>query len=267
MSDKRPIAVFDSGLGGLTVVKALHTRLPNENIIYFGDTARVPYGNKSQDLIQQYSKEITEFLVQKEAKLIIVACNTATALALNYLKENFDTPILGVIDPGAKAAQLLTKNKTIGIIGTLATTRSGAYEKAITQLDNSIQSFSKACPLFVPLIEEGWLEGDVPTQVATTYLGELIQHKIDTLILGCTHYPLLKPVLGKVAGDKIQIVDSAETTAIYAGEQLKFQSSLNDQNEMGVLENYVTDLPVRFKRVARQFLGREIDHVSSVNIH
>ncbi len=267
MSDKRPIAVFDSGLGGLTVVKALHTHLPNENIIYFGDTARVPYGNKSQDLIQEFSAEITEFLIQKDAKLIIVACNTATALALDYLKRKLDTPIIGVINPGAEAAQSLTKNRKIGIIGTLATIRSGAYEKALSQLDSSIQSFSKSCPLFVPLIEEGWLEGDVPTQVANTYLKELIQKQIDTLILGCTHYPLLKPVLSETVGDTIQIVDSAETTAMYAGKRLISQNIVNDQNDMGVLENYVTDLPVRFKRVARQFLGREIDHVSSVHIH
>lgn len=266
MSDKRPIAVFDSGLGGLTVVKALHTHLPNENIIYFGDTARVPYGNKSQDLIQKYSAEIAKFLIQKDAKLIIVACNTATALALDYLKEKFDTPIIGVIDPGAEAAQTITKNKKIGIIGTLATIRSGAYEKALSQLDSAFQSFSKPCPLFVPLIEEGWITGDVPAQVANTYLSELIQNKIDTLILGCTHYPLLEPILTDIVGDNIQIVDSAETTAIYARHQLESRQLLNNENEIGKLENYVTDLPVRFKRVARQFLGREIDHVSSVHL-
>ncbi|MBT3477971.1 MAG: glutamate racemase [Candidatus Marinimicrobia bacterium] len=261
-----PIAVFDSGLGGLTVVKALQQKLPNESIIYFGDTARVPYGNKSQTLIKEYSEEITKFLIGKKAKMVIVACNTASALALSHLKQTFDIPILGVIEPGAEAARAVTKSKNIGIIGTLATIRSEAYEKAIQKLDASIGTTAKACPLFVPLVEEGWLKGGVPTKIAETYLDELVAEGIDTLILGCTHYPLLIPVLEKVVGDNIQIVDSAETTARYAVQWLNDLGLLDNDSSVGLLENYVTDLPVRFKRVAHQFLGREIDHVSSVHI-
>ncbi|MGY8786688.1 MAG: glutamate racemase [Fidelibacterota bacterium] len=261
-----PIAVFDSGLGGLTVVKALQKYLPNESIIYFGDTARVPYGNKSQALIKEYSEGITKFLIGKKAKMVIVACNTASALALFHLKQTFNIPILGVIEPGAEAARAATKSKNIGIIGTLATIRSEAYEKSIQKLDSTIITNAKACPLFVPLVEEEWLEGDVPKKIAETYLNELIIEGIDTLILGCTHYPMLIPVLKKIVGDKIQIIDSAETTAKYAKRWLEDLSLLDKHSSVGLLENYVTDLPVRFKRVARQFLGKKIDHVSIIHI-
>ncbi len=263
---RRPIAVFDSGLGGLTVVKALQHNLPNEAIIYFGDTARVPYGNKSQALIREYSEEITKFLIEKGAKMVIVACNTASALAINHLKENCDIPIIGVIEPGAEAAHAVTQSKKIGIIGTLATVRSEAYEKALRRLDDAIDATAKACPLFVPLVEEGWLEGDVTVQIAETYLAEMITDSIDTLILGCTHYPLLIPVLEKVVGDGIHIVDSADTTAKYATQWLNELGLLTKDSSHGSLENYVTDLPVRFKRVARRFLGREIDHVSTIHL-
>ncbi|MBC8344780.1 MAG: glutamate racemase [Candidatus Marinimicrobia bacterium] len=266
MSSSQPIAVFDSGLGGLTVVKALQKNLPNESIIYFGDTARVPYGNKSQNLIQEYGKEITEFLIKKGAKAVIVACNTASALALPLLKNIFDIPIIGVISPGAEMAYSVTRSKKIGIIGTLATIQSKAYEMALQNLDNTIQTKAKACPLFVPLVEEGWLIGEVPAQIAETYLSELIDNGIDTLILGCTHYPLLIPVLEKVVGNRIRIVDSAETTAKYTADLLKNLNLLTDNTTDGGLENYVTDLPVRFKQVARRFLGREIDHVSPVHL-
>jgi glutamate racemase len=253
-------------LGGLTVVKALQNILPNESIIYFGDTARVPYGNKSQNLIQEYGKEITEFLINKGAKIVIVACNTASALALPLLKKTYDIPIIGVIEPGAEKAYAVTKSKTIGIIGTLATIQSEAYEKELLTLDDSIDTKGMACPLFVPLVEEGWLEGDVPFQIAETYLSELITNKMDTLILGCTHYPLLIPVLENVIGDRICIVDSAETTAKYASDLLKELRLLTDSATEGGSEYYVTDLPVRFKRVARRFLGREIDHVFPVHL-
>lgn len=248
------------------MVKALQKNLPNEAVIYFGDTARVPYGNKSQVLIRKFSEEITQFLVEKGAKMVIVACNTASALALNHLKQSFEIPIIGVIDPGAEAAQTVTQSKKIGIIGTLATIRSEAYEKALYRLDTSTEAITKACPLFVPLVEEGWLEGDIPTQIAETYLSELINSEIDTLILGCTHYPLLIPVLKKVVGDGIRIVDSAESTAKYAAEWLNELDLLVKGSSHGSLENYVTDLPVRFKHVARRFLGREIDHVSTVHL-
>ena len=253
-------------MGGLTVVKALQKTLPNESIIYFGDTARVPYGNKSQNLIQEYGKEITEFLINKGAKIVIVACNTASALALPLLKKTYDIPIIGVIEPGAEKAYAVTKSKTIGIIGTLATIQSEAYEKELLTLDDSIDTKGMACPLFVPLVEEGWLEGDVPIQIAETYLSELITNKMDTLILGCTHYPLLIPVLENVIGDRICIVDSAETTAKYASDLLKELRLLTDSATEGGSEYYVTDLPVRFKRVARRFLGREIDHVFPVHL-
>ena len=266
MASPQPIAVFDSGLGGLTVVKALQKNLPNESIIYFGDTARVPYGNKSQNLIQEYGKEITEFLIEKGAKTVIVACNTASALALPFLKKTYNIPMIGVIDPGAEMAYTVTKSKKIGIIGTLATVQSKAYETALQHLDNTIITTATACPLFVPLAEEGWLAGDVPFLIAETYLSELVVQDIDTLILGCTHYPLLIPVLEKVVGNGIRIVDSAETTAKYTADLLKELNLLTDNETEGKMENYVTDLPVRFKRVARRFLGREINHVSPVHL-
>lgn len=265
MASSQPIAIFDSGLGGLTVVKALKKFLPNETIIYFGDTARVPYGNKSKVLIREYSRQITEFLVNKGAKMVIVACNTASSLALDDLVNEFNVPILGVIEPGAEAAVKATRNGHIGVIGTLATIRSGSYERALKSRDSSLEVYTQACPLFVPLVEEGWLEGDVPQRIAVTYLERINAGKVDTLILGCTHYPLLISVIRESANQGTILVDSAETTAVAATGILTEMNLRNNANQPGPLNCFVTDLPVRFETVAQRFLGAKINHVSTVH--
>jgi len=266
MDNSQPIAVFDSGLGGLTVVKALQEILPNESILYFGDSARVPYGNKSQTLIQEYSREITDFLINKKAKMIVVACNTASALALESLTSEFDIPLLGVIEPGAEAALKATVHGSVGIIGTMATIRSGAYEKKLRSLAPDLKIYSKACPLFVPLAEEGWLTGKVPQLVAQTYLQEMNAQQIDTIILGCTHYPLLKSVIEKAVNRGTTLVDSAHSTALKTAEQLEKTGILNKSSKPGSLTCFVTDLPVRFKFLARRFLGTPVNHVSTVHL-
>jgi glutamate racemase len=191
MPDSRPIGVFDSGLGGLTVAKAIKEKLPNENIVYLGDTARVPYGNKSTLLVTGYATQITNFLLGENAKLIVVACNTASALALPALQSEFLVPILGVIIPGSQAAVHATRNKHVGVIGTTATINSNAYTQALREIESSIQITAQACPLFVPLVEEGWLNGPVPSEITASYLKSINVANVDTLILGCTHYPLL----------------------------------------------------------------------------
>ena len=206
------IGVFDSGVGGLTVLKEIRKVLPNEKIYYLGDTARVHYGEKTKDLIIRYSKQIVEFLLEKKVSAIVVACNTATSLALDELNDTFKTPIIGVIDAGVKTALYTTKNKKIGVIGTKATINSKKYEEEIKKKDNEIEVFSKACPLFVPAVEEGILEGKLMNQIVKTYLDEF-DGKIDSLILGCTHYPLLKDVISKIYPE-INIVDPAKETAL-----------------------------------------------------
>src|SRR5471030_1874556 len=215
-----PIGVFDSGLGGLTVVKELIHHLPNERIVYFGDTARVPYGTKSAETVIRYSREIVRVLLKYKVKMVVVACNTASSLALDVLKKEFTVPILGVIEPGAKKASEVTRNKKVGIIATSSTVKSGKYAKKIVQLNKNIVVISKACPLFVPLVEEGWFDHTVTYQVAQQYLGDMKKNKIDTLILGCTHYPLLKGVLHNVMGPKVQLVDSAREVALQVNQLL-----------------------------------------------
>jgi len=213
MPDSRPIGVFDSGLGGLTVAKAIKEKLPNENIVYLGDTARVPYGNKSTLLVTGYATQITNFLLGENAKLIVVACNTASALALPALQSEFLVPILGVIIPGSQAAVHATRNKHVGVIGTTATINSNAYTQALKGIESSIQITAQACPLFVPLVEEGWLNGPVPSEITASYLKSINVANVDTLILGCTHYPLLKPMIQDIVNDNTVLIDSAETVA------------------------------------------------------
>ena len=239
----RPIGVFDSGLGGLTVVKALKKMLPNESILYFGDTARLPYGVKSKELVTQYSIQITKFLIQKDAKMIIVACNTATAMALKTLKNKFNNiPIIGVIEPGSKQAILNTKKKKIGVIGTIATINSNAYEKSIRRKDIEVDIISKACPLFVPFVEEGLIRGEAINEIAKHYLSSF-NNKVDTLILGCTHYPLLKEVIFQNTNGMI-LIDSASSVANDTYKKLEKYSLLNRQERPGELNCYVTDLPM-----------------------
>jgi len=210
---KKAIGIFDSGIGGLTVLKEIVSVLPDENIIYLGDTARVPYGIRSPETVTRYSFENTQFLLSQEIKMLVVACNTASAISLDAVKKEFPLPVIGVLEPGARAAVASTKKRKVGVIGTEATIGSGAYEKAIKRLAPDVDVCSRACPLFVPLVEEGWTDNDVAALVAEKYLAPLRGEGIDTLVLGCTHYPLLKSVIRKVIGDDIVLIDSATETA------------------------------------------------------
>jgi len=213
MSSSAPIGVFDSGIGGLTVVHELIRQLPHESIVYFGDTARVPYGPKSPDTVRRYSREIAAYLTEQGVKAIVVACNTATAHALGTLRGELALPVVGVVEPGARAAVAATRTGRIGVIGTVGTIKSGAYERAICALSPTAQVVARACPLFVPLVEEGWVDHEATRLVAETYLEPLVKANVDTLVLGCTHYPLLKPLLRQVMGPDIRLIDSAEETA------------------------------------------------------
>lgn len=266
MSSDHPIGVFDSGLGGLTVVSAIQKLLPDESIIYFGDTARVPYGNKSTDLIRGYSLEISDYLLNQNTKLLVVACNTASALALTTLKEHLDIPVIGVIEPGVRAALTATRNNRIGVIGTISTIQSNVYQKELRNRYEKISVFGQPCPLFVPLVEEGWVDDDITRRVAKIYLKDLNAQDIDTLILGCTHYPLLKSVLQETVLPGTILVDSAEVVT----EEIR--SILNDLNlktsaeDTGTLSCYVSDLPARFEMVASRFLGDSIAHVSKIHL-
>jgi glutamate racemase len=266
MSSDHPIGVFDSGLGGLTVVSAIQKLLPDESIIYFGDTARVPYGNKSTDLIRGYSLEISDYLLNQNTKLLVVACNTASALALTTLKEHLDIPVIGVIEPGVRAALTATRNNRIGVIGTISTIQSNVYQKELRNRYEKISVFGQSCPLFVPLVEEGWVDDDITRRVAKIYLKDLNAQDIDTLILGCTHYPLLKSVLQETVLPGTILVDSAEVVT------KEIRSILNDLNlktsaeDTGTLSCYVSDLPARFEMVASRFLGDSIAHVSKIHL-
>jgi glutamate racemase len=255
------IGVFDSGVGGLTVVRAIMEGLPFEDIIYFGDTARVPYGVKSVETIRGYADQITRFLLQHQVKALIVACNTMSAVAYEVIEDLSPVPLLGVVDAGARSAVAVTKNKQVGIIGTPATITSNTYVKAIKKYDPEIEIFSQACPLFVPLAEEGWLDHEVTRLTAQEYLKPVVAHNIDTLVLGCTHYPLLKPVIQEVLGGDIRLVDSAKAIREQAHELLGEHNLLNQQPRTPEYRFYVTDLPLRFKEIGGRFLGRALTNV------
>ncbi len=257
----RPIGVFDSGIGGLTVVSALRGFLPNEKIYYLGDTARVPYGGKSAATVERYSVEIAEMLLAESCKTIVVACNTASALALPRLEEMSPVPVTGVIRPGAAAAVAATRSGHIGVIGTRATIRSGAYERAIQALDPALQVTARACPLFVPLIEEGWLEGPVTDEIVRQYLEPLVEEGIDTLVLGCTHYPLLRAAIGRFLGDTVTLVDSAENCATAVAQLLAAEDLQAETTDTGNLAVALTDPPDAFLEVARAALQLDIGTV------
>ena len=262
--DSRPIGVFDSGLGGLTVVRALKDLLPNESIVYFGDTARLPYGVKSQSLIKQFSTQITRFLLEKNAKAVIIACNTATAMALDTLKSEFkNVPMIGVIEPGSEKAIYETNTKKIGVIGTIATISSGAYEKEIQIKDDKIEIISKACPLFVPFVEEGLIKGRAINEIAKHYLYSF-NNNVDTLILGCTHYPLLKDIIFNNT-ENIKLIDSASSVAELAYKVLSDHKLLNVESKTSVFDCYVTDLPMRFEELGKIFFGSDIPNVQLIN--
>lgn len=260
----KPVGVFDSGIGGLTVVKELIKLLPYENLVYFGDTARVPYGIKSKETIIKFSLENTLFLLQQDVKMIVVACNTSSSLALPVIRRHFKIPIIGVIMPGAKEAVYATKNKKIGVIGTRATINSGAYEEEIKRLDNNIKVFSASCPMFVPLVEEGWTTDAITTKVAEKYLGPLRSKGIDTLILGCTHYPLLKAKIQEVMGRGVKLIDSAESVALEVKHVLAQEGLLNQDHARPSREFFVSDEVAIFKNVAKRFLGSDLKEVKRV---
>src|SRR5947207_2091767 len=254
MSNPLPIGVFDSGIGGLTVVKALRDRLQNETILYLGDTARVPYGPKSAETVQRYALELAHMLMQKNAKVLVVACNTVSSVALPLLTRKFPVPVIGVIEPGARAALQTTRNQHVGVIGTRATIRSGAYEKALRANNNEVRVSSRACPLLVPLIEEGLLDDDVTDQVIRRYLEPLLADGIDTLVLGCTHYPLLTNAIARALKCQITLVDSAQNCARAVEEMLDRQSFRAAPLNRGELHVALTDAADNFLNVARDAL-------------
>jgi glutamate racemase len=266
----RPIGIFDSGVGGLTVVRSVMERLPREEIIYLGDTARVPYGSKSASTVLRYSQLSTRFLLDHGVKLIIVACNTASAYALEALQAELPVPVLGVVEPGAREALAATKSGRVGVIGTLGTVRSEAYPRALARLDASVRVTARACPLLVPLAEEGWLDDEVAEAVARRYLGELRQEApdLDVIVLGCTHYPLLRPMLSRVAAQlfrhEVVLVDSAVATARAAASALGERSLLRDGGGGG-LTCCVTD-DARIGEVATRFLGHELRNIRRVDL-
>jgi glutamate racemase len=262
----RPIGVFDSGIGGLTVLKEIIEELPAESTIYLGDTARVPYGIRSAETVVRYSFENTRFLSSRDIKLLVVACNTASAVGLSAIKNSIPIPVIGVIEPGAKAAARATKNKRIGVIGTEATVKSSSYTRAIKAIDESIEVYGLSCPLFVPLVEEGWTRGPVATMVAREYLGGMKEKGIDTVVLGCTHYPLLKEVIAGVLGEDVTLIDSAVETAHEIRTALKVLGLRREQNDSPTREFYVTDSPERFLKVGESFLGQKIVHIEKADV-
>jgi glutamate racemase len=261
-----PIGIFDSGVGGLTVVKEVLKALPNEDIIYIGDTARVPYGTKSEKTVSRYALQNTKFLIQKKIKFLVVACNTASSLSLPFLEERYDIPVLGVIGPGAKGAIEATRNRKIGVIGTESTIRSMAYDTMLKKRDNRVEVYSKPCPLFVPLVEEGWTDNDITRTIVERYLKELREKGIDTLILGCTHYPLLKKVIGKVMGTAVTLIDSAVETAKIVKEEL-VKNKTTGTKKKGSVQFLVTDLPEKFAVIGSSFLGNRLENVTHVDIN
>ena len=258
-----PIGVFDSGIGGLTVVKALRDLLPHETIFYLGDTARVPYGNKSAETVERYALELAGLLMREQAKAIVVACNTVSSVAIPKLRAALPVPVIGVIEPGANAAIALTRNRHVGVIGTRATIRSGAYENALRALNVHVRVTSRACPLLVPLIEEGLLEDQLTDLTIARYLEPMLGDGIDTLVLGCTHYPLLEPAIARALGDHVQIVDSARNCAAAVKELLDRQSLAADHSNEGILRVALTDAADNFLAIARDALQL---HVAEVEV-
>ena len=263
-----PIGVFDSGVGGLTVAREIMRNLPTERIIYFGDTARVPYGNKSRETVLRYSRQIVRFLQSQGVKAIVVACNTASALALSELEKEISIPIIGVVKTGAKVAADTTNNKKVGVIATESTIQSGMYQNYIREIDPKIQVFGKACPLFVPLVEEGWLNDDVTKQVAERYLQELKSEQIDSLILGCTHYPLIRETVGETMGADVKLVNPAYETAVELGKLLDKVDMRSESQEDGEFPYrfFVSDAARKFTQFANSILPVETAVTQQINI-
>lgn len=264
-----PIGVFDSGVGGMTVVREIMRQMPNEKIIYFGDTARVPYGNKSKETVTRFSKQIARFLQTHHVKTIVVACNTASAYAIEELEAELDVPVIGVVKPGAKMAADITRNGKIGVIATEGTIGSGLYTKYIKSLREDAVIYGKACPLFVPLVEEGLWEDPVTVEIARRYLNELIDLDIDTLILGCTHYPLIRSTIGKVMGEGVTLVNPAYETAIALKQLLAEKGMLNEVAPplgSNPYQFYVSDGAEKFKQFANSIIKYGILSAKTINI-
>lgn len=259
--NSKPIGVFDSGIGGLTVVHALTKRLPHENIVYFGDTARVPYGPKSPLVIREYAAQDVDFLISKDVKMVVVACNTVSGVALDVVTKHAKVPVVGVIIPGSGAAVAATKKKRVGIIGTIATVNSKAYTNAIRDLDKEVEVFSQPCPLFVPLAEEGWTNHKVTELVAKEYLFPLKLEKIDTLILGCTHYPILRDAIKTAIDGNVTLIDSGEATAVEVERILDENNFRNPSKLKPHLQFFVSDVPAKFTEIGERFLGQKMGRV------
>ncbi|PTD96034.1 glutamate racemase [Pseudothauera lacus] len=265
MDASRPIGVFDSGIGGLTVVRALMERLPLESIVYFGDTARVPYGIKSVATIEHFTAQIVDYLLAQRVKMLIVACNTMAAVAAEVVKARAgDVPVLDVIEAGAMAAVAGAQGRGVGVIGTPTTINSNAYAHRMHCLDPGLRVYSQACPLFVPLVEEGWLEHPVTRLTAQEYLRPVLAEEVGSLVLGCTHYPLLKPLLKEVAGDGVRLVDSAITTAELAAARLQALGLARSGSAAAHYRYVVTDVPLRFQTIGERFLGRSLGVVERI---
>jgi glutamate racemase len=262
----KSIGIFDSGVGGLTVLREIMLTLPQEDTLYFGDTARVPYGTKSPETVTRYAVEIASFLIKRDIKLLIVACNTASAVALPTLKRHLSIPVVGVIEPGARRAVEVTRSGRIGVIGTAGTIRSSAYTRAIKRLMPESEVITRACPLFVQLAEEGWVDNQVARLTAQIYLQELKDAGVDTLVLGCTHYPLLKGMIADVMGPEVVLVDSAEETARTVAAILADKKLLRPSAEKGNHDYFVSDIPAGFVRVGNRFLGGKLGDVFQVSL-
>jgi glutamate racemase len=264
---QKSIGVFDSGIGGLTVVHALMKRLPKENILYFGDTARVPYGTKSAEVVRQYAIEDAQFLMQQGVKMIVVACNTVSAVAMDDLRAHFNIPVIGMISSGARTASQRTKTKNIGVIGTIATIGSGAYTKALQAIYPDCNVVSRACPLFVPIAEEGWGDHHVAQLVSDEYLSSYSKEHIDTLILGCTHYPILRNVIQRTVGSDVVLIDSGEAAAEEVASILEEHDLVNDSTDTPNYAYYVSDVPQRFRELGEIFLGMPFPRIIKVHLH
>lgn len=261
VAQEKPIGVFDSGIGGLTVVRAMMRLLPHENIVYFGDTARVPYGPKSPQVVREYAAQDTDFLVGHKVKLIVIACNTVSSVALEVVQKHAKVPVVGVIIPGAEAAVKATTKKRIGVIGTVGTIASNAYTNAIRQFDPEASVVGQACPLFVPLAEEGWIDHKATELIAKEYLFPLKLQKIDTLVLGCTHYPILRQVIQSVFDPSVTLIDSGEATAHVVGGVLDEHGLRNSSKARANVQFFVSDIPHKFAEVGERFLGEKLGRV------
>ena len=264
--DKRPIGVFDSGVGGLTVLRDIMEMMPYEDVIYFGDTARIPYGSKSEQTVKKFAYQCAKFLYDKGVKTIVIACNTASAVAIDYLKDRFDIPVIGVIEPGARGAVEATKNGRIGVIGTYATIGSSAYQNKIMEKMPEAEIVGIPCPLFVPIVEEGWEYSEVARLTARQYLAELMEHDVDSLVLGCTHYPILRHTIGQVLGERVRLVNPAFETAKELKETLRENNITKNDFVKAVYRYYVSDAPEKFRRIGGNFLKKEIELLEEIQI-